>query len=388
MALETPIFADAHATTPVAPEVVAAMQPFWSTHFANPASVHYARGRGASRAVEQARAALASLVDCADPAALIWTSGATEANNAILQAMTRGARGPRRRLITVATEHASVLDPARQWAAQGWPLTVLPVAPAGLLDMASLQAALDTDVVLVSVMHCNNEIGVIQDLQRIAALTHQAGAWLHSDVAQGLGLTPFSLRDSGVDFASFSAHKIYGPKGVGALYARPGRARQALQPWAYGGGQEGGLRAGTLNVPAIVGFGAAAQLMQARGKQDAAHLRAQRDALEAELCRRIDALQINGAVHPGQRHPGNLHISLPGANPGVLWQHLRPIEVSATSACHSRQAGGASHVLRALGLSDETARASLRIGLCRDVSARQIETLADVITAAATQARA
>lgn len=353
-------YLDHHATTPCDPAVLEAMAPWWHGCFANPSSRLYRPALEAAAAVERAREALAAAVALPSPEGVIVTSGATEANNLALRGVAEAAleRGePRRRLITVATEHRAVLDPMRWLDRHGFPLTVLPVGADGLLDPAELERALDADTLLVSVMAANNEIGVLQPLEDIAALCRRHGALLHCDGAQALGHVPLSMAATGIDLLSISGHKLYGPKGVGALLRRPGVALAAQQ---LGGGQEGGLRAGTLPVPLIVGLAAALQKALADRQERAERLGALRDQLLAELLV-LGGVTVNGSLTA--RLPHNLNVSIAGVDGQRLHRLLRRrLAVSSGSACSQ---GEPSHVLAALGRSRDEAAATIRFGLGR-----------------------
>ncbi len=374
-----PIYLDNHATTPVDPRVLAAMRPWSEENFANPHSVEHAMGRAAEEAVEQARQHIAALIG-ADPREIILTSGATEANNLAIKGAARFAAGQvtaRRRLITLATEHKCVLESIRDLAAEGFEPIVLPVGPDGLLDLGRLREALSIPTLLVSVMAVNNEIGVIQDLAAIAALVRGAGALLHTDAAQAAGRIGI---DAGlVDLLSLSGHKLYGPKGIGALYVRR-RPRVRLVPLFSGGGQERGLRSGTLAAPLVVGFGEAARIARAEGPLDAGRIAGQRDRFWAALSAAVPGLRVNG--HATARVAGNLNLTFPGDVSAAAIMAAAPgVCVSTGSACSSAEITP-SHVLRAIGVADEDARKTLRIGLGRFTSPADASTAATLLAAA------
>jgi cysteine desulfurase len=361
-------YLDHHATTPCATEVLEAMAPWWQGGFANPASRLYRPALEAAAAVEGARAALAAALGLADARGVVFTSGATEANNLALRgvaeaALERGER--RRRLVTLATEHRAVLDPLRWLDRHGFPLTVLPVEPDGLLALPALEQALGDDTLLVSVMAANNEIGVLQPLAPIGALCRERGALFHCDAAQAVGHVPLNLAESGIDLLSISGHKLYGPKGIGALLRRPGVALTAQQ---LGGGQEGGLRGGTLPVPLIVGLATALALALADRQVRAGRLAALRDRLLAGL-QELGGVRVNGSL--AARLPHNLNVTIEGVEGGRLHRELRrSLAVSSGSACSQ---GSPSHVLTALGRNRAEAAASIRFGLGRDTGAAEIE---------------
>ena len=359
-------YLDHHATTPCAPSVVAAMAPWWSECWANPSSRLYRPALEAAAAVEHHRARLARLLGAAE-ARVVFTSGATEANNLALKGVAEAAlagSSPRRRLVSVVTEHSAVLDPLRYLERHGFPLTLLPVQPDGLLDPIQLEAALGPDVLLVSVMAANNEIGVLQPIAQIAGLCERHGVLLHCDAAQATGHIPLAMDALGIDLLSISGHKLYGPVGSGALLVRKG---VALAPQQLGGSQEEGLRAGTLAVPLIVGLSKAMELAHADREARAERLATLRDALRRGV-ETLGDVQLNGSLD--QRLPHNLNITIGGVDGTALHQRLRRrIAVSSGSACSQ---GSPSHVLQALGRSRQEAAASIRFGLGRHTSEADI----------------
>lgn len=382
MLAETPpIYLDNHATTPVDPRVLAAMRPWWEENFANPASVEHTLGRAAEAAVEAARAEVAALIG-AEAREIVFTSGATEANNLAIKGAARFARrqgSERRRVITLATEHKCVLESVRDLAEEGFEPVILPVGRDGLLDPALLAEALRVPTLLVSVMAVNNEIGVIQDLAALAEPVKAAGALLHTDAAQAAGRVPLDLGRLPVDLLSLSGHKIYGPKGVGALYVRR-RPRVRLQPLFSGGGQERGLRSGTLPAPLLVGLGEAARLAGAEREADAERIRTGRDRLLAALRATVPGLRPNGDA--ARRVPGNLSLTFPGgASAQAMLARLRGLCVSTGSACSSAEVEP-SYVLRAIGLPEAEARATLRIGIGRFTSPADMDRAAALLAEA------
>lgn len=377
------IYLDNQATTPCDPRVVAAMLPWFSEDFANPHSAEHAMGRAAEAAVEAARVELALLVG-AEPRELVFTSGATESNNLAIKGAARFAArhgNPRRRIITVATEHKCVLESVADLADEGFSPVVLPVGADGLLDIARLEAAIDDDTLLVSVMAVNNEIGVIQPIATLAALARQHGALFHTDAAQAAARIGLDVNLLGVDLMSLSAHKMYGPKGVGALYVRR-RPRARLLPLFSGGGQERGLRAGTLPAPLLVGFGVAARIAAAELAEDALRIGALRDALHRALAAEIPGLRLNGSAVA--RIPGNLNLSFPGVEAQALMAAIPELCVSTGSACSSAEVAP-SYVLRALGLSAAEAAGTLRLGLGRFTSRADTDFAARALAAAWSQ---
>ena len=360
------IYLDHHATTPVDARVLEAMLPFFSETFGNAASKQHPFGWAANDAVEKARKQVATLIG-AGSKDVIFTSGATEANNLAIKGVAKARQGERDHLVTVATEHKSVLDPMKRLAQDGWNVTVLPVNGAGLIDLGELERAITGRTALVSVMTANNEIGVVQPIKAAAALAHAKGAWFHTDAVQAVGKLTFNLAELDVDFASMTAHKVYGPKGVGALYVRrtPG-VKLAAQ--IEGGGHERGLRSGTLNVPGIVGFGQAAAIAGAEMKEEAERTLALRERLRTALQAKTDGLTVNGALDA--RLPGNLNVSFAGIDGEALLVSLDDIAVSSGAACTAAEP---SHVLVALGLSKDRALASLRFGIGRSTTAEEVD---------------
>jgi cysteine desulfurase len=376
-----PIYLDNHATTPVDPRVLAAMRPWWEENFANPHSVEHAMGREAEAAVEAARGHVAELVG-ASASEIVLTSGATEANNIAIKGAARFAAGQgseRRRIITLATEHKCVLESVRDLAAEGFEPVVLPVRPDGLLELDVLRQALEVPTLLVSVMAVNNEIGVVQDLAGIGALVKAAGALFHTDAAQGCGRVPLDVEELRVDLLSISGHKIYGPKGIGALYVRR-RPRVRLQPLFSGGGQERGLRSGTLATPLIVGFGEAARIAAIEGMLDAGRIAGQRDVFLARLRAEVPGVRVNASLE--HRVAGNTNITFPGGVDAQALMAAAPeVCVSTGSACSSA-AVEPSYVLAAIGLPEAEARSTLRVGIGRFTSPAEAEQGAALLAAA------
>lgn len=375
-----PIYLDNQATTPCDPRVVTAMLPYFSEAFGNPHSAEHALGREAEAAVERARAEVAALIG-ASPREIIFTSGATESNNLAIKGAARFAArmgSPKRRVITVATEHKCVLEATRDLAEEGFEPVFLPVGGDGRLDPAALGAALATPTLLVSVMAANNETGVLHDIAALAALARDCGALFHTDAAQAAGKIPLDVAAQGIDLLSISGHKLYGPKGIGALYVRH-RPRVRLAPLISGGGQERGLRSGTLPAPLIVGFGEACRIARAEMAAEGERLAALRDRLLARLRAAIPGIALNGSRE--HRLAGNLNLAFPGARAETLLADLPDLCLSTGSACSSA-AIEPSYVLRAMGIAPEIAAASLRIGIGRFTSAAEIDTAAEMLIAA------
>jgi cysteine desulfurase len=355
-----PIFMDSHSTTPVDPRVLEAMLPFFTEHFGNAASRTHEFGWHAADAVQLARQQVAGLIG-ANPKDVVFTSGATESNNLAVLGAARAGRSRGRHVITVTTEHVAVLDPCHQLEAEGFDVTWLPVQPDGLVDLERFTEALRPDTVLVSVMAANNEIGVLQPLASIGHATRERGILFHTDAAQAAGKMPFVVEQVQADLVSLTAHKMYGPKGVGALYVR---RRTELMPIFFGGGHELGLRSGTLNVPGIVGFGAAAALCLEEMSVEQQRLGQWRDRLSQGLHERLDGVVVNGSTTHRLAH--NLNLSFAGVDGDALLTGLKDVAVSSGAACASATTfRKPSHVLQAIGRSDELARASIRFGLSR-----------------------
>ncbi|PYQ39518.1 MAG: IscS subfamily cysteine desulfurase [Acidobacteria bacterium] len=381
-----PIYLDHHATTPLDPAVVAAMLPYLTEKFGNPSSRQHAFGQEAQAAVEEARAQLARLIG-AEPGDIVFTSGATESDNLAVRGAARAAAARGRHLVTTALEHPAVLEPARTIEREGFEVTVVGVGPDGIVATDEVARALRPDTVLVSVMAANNEVGTVQPIAEIGRLCGERGILFHTDAVQAVGRMPVRVDEWGTDLVSISAHKMYGPKGVGALYVRRSRRpRVRLQPQAEGGGQEKGLRSGTLNVPGIVGLGEAARLAtEALAGGEPARIAALRDRLLAGLRRRLDGVEVNGSME--HRLPGNLHLSIARAEAETLILSLGGrIAISSGAAC--AEAGGkGSHVLRALGLSDERIYTALRFGLGRFNDAAEIDAAVEALAPAVEAAR-
>lgn len=357
--MKDPIYLDHHSTTPCDPRVVEAMLPFFTSHFGNPSSPH-ASGRVASDAVEGAREEVAKLIG-ARPGEIVFTSGATESNNLALLGLARAFGTRRWRIVTTAVEHKAVLEPCRWLQKEGLDLVVLPVNREGTVDLQAAADAINEQTLFVSIQAASHEIGTIQLVRDIAQLAHEKGAFVHCDAAQAVGKIPLDVREWDVDLLSLSGHKLYGPKGVGALYVRGGK-RAALSPLLFGGGQENSLRPGTLNVPGIVGLGEACRLCRAEMSEETARLAKLRDDFEAALLGSMPGLQRNGNLQ--HRLPHNSSLTFPGLEVEALLASLPNIALSTGSACSSG-ALGPSQVLTATGLSREDAYATVRVGFGR-----------------------
>jgi cysteine desulfurase len=371
--MNSPVYLDYAATTPVDPRVAQVMAQYLTGEgiFGNPSSASHAYGREAAQHLEAARADVAALIGAA-PECMVFTSGATEADNLAILGVARGRAGFGRHLVSMRTEHKAVLDACRRLEKEGFELSWVAPAADGLVDPAAVAAALRPDTQLVSIMHANNELGVIQDIPAIAAACRERGVLLHTDAAQSAGRLPMDVAELGADLVSLSAHKLYGPKGVGALYVAA-RARPWVQPLLLGGGQERGLRPGTVPLHQVAGFAAAARLVRDEGSADAQRCAALAGRLSAQLAS-LPGLRFNG--HPGRRLPGFLSVSVEGVEGESLLAGLGELALSSGSACDSALAEP-SYVLRAIGLSSGLAQATLRISLGR------FSTEADVDLAAA-----
>jgi len=381
--LETkPIYLDYAATTPVDPRVVHAMVPFLYEQFGNPASRSHAYGWAAEEAVEIAREHVAALIG-ADPREVVWTSGATESNNLAIKGAAQFYSAKGKHLITVKTEHKAVLDTMRELERQGFDVTYLDVRCDGLLDIDVLAAAIRPDTILVSVMHVNNEIGVIQDIAAIGRLCRSKGVLFHVDAAQASGKVAIDLAELQVDLMSLSAHKTYGPKGIGALFVRR-KPRVRIEAQTHGGGHERGMRSGTLPTHQIVGMGEAYRLARACMTDEAERIGKLRDRLLAGA-QQIPEVLVNG--HPTQRVPHNLNLSFTFVEGESLLMGMKGIAVSSGSACTSASLEP-SYVLRALGLSDEVAHSSIRFSIGRFTTEAEVDAALARVTATVQRLRA
>ena len=381
---QRPIYLDCHATTPLDDRVLSAMLPYFTEHFGNPSSINHLYGWEAEAAVKQARAILADAIN-ATPEEIVFTSGATEANNLALKGVAEAYFSKGRHIITLQTEHSAVLDPCQYLRSLGFEITFLPAQKNGLIDLTQLEAAFRPDTILVSVMAANNEIGVLQPLAEIGGLCHDVGVLFHTDAAQAIGKIPLDVEAMKIDLLSMTAHKVYGPKGIGALYVRRRSPRVQLSPQLHGGGHERGMRSGTLYPPQIVGFAKAVELALAEQVTETKRLTELREQLWQQL-QQLDGVHLNG--HPTQRLSGNLNISVEGVDGAALLLGLQPVmAVSSGSACSSITTAP-SHVLTALGHSEQLAYASIRFGIGRFNTAAEIERVAQQAIATISSLRA
>lgn len=364
-----PIYLDNHATTPVDERVLAAMLPYFTERFGNPSSNSHLYGWEAEAAVKQARNILAEAI-AATPEEIIFTSGATEANNLAIKGVAEAYFQKGRHIITLQTEHNAILDPCEYLRSLGFEVTFLSVQNEGLIDLAELEKAFRPDTVLVSMMAANNEIGVLQPLAEIGEMCRDRNVLFHSDAAQAIGKIPLDVQVMKIDLLSMTAHKVYGPKGIGALYVRRRNPRVQLAPQLHGGGHERGMRSGTLYPPQIVGFAKAVEIALAEQESETQRLTALRDKLWQQLSQ-VSGIHLNG--HPTQRLPGNLNISVEGVDGAALLLGLQPVmAVSSGAACSSAKTAP-SHVLIALGHPEALAYASARFGIGRFNTAEEID---------------
>ena len=378
------IYLDHHATTPTDPRVLEAMLPYFDRDFGNAASRTHAFGWRAEAAVDVARESIARAIGASDPREIVFTSGATESNNLALLGVARAGRARGDHVVTLAIEHSSVLEPCDALVREGFSVTVVPVDRDGRVAPEAVAAAITPRTLLVSAGWANGEIGTLQQIAAIARVCRERGVPLHSDAAQALGKVPVQV-DAGVDLLSLTAHKLYGPKGVGALWIRSGRPRIRIEPLLFGGGHENGLRPGTLPVPGIVGFGRAVEIAVAEREVEAARLLALRERMLARLCEALAGVSLNG--HASERLPGNLNVAFESIEADALLASLRDLALSTGSACSSARPEP-SHVLVALGLPDAAVRSSIRIGLGRTTTAGQVDLATEHIVAAVRSLRA
>ncbi len=356
-----PIYLDCHATTPMDERVLEAMLPYFTEHFGNPSSISHAYGWEAEAAVKQARQILADAIH-ATPEEIVFTSGATEANNLAIKGVAEAYFSKGRHMITVQTEHNAVLDPCQYLQGLGFEVTFLSVKSDGLIDLTQLEKAIRPDTILVSVMAANNEIGVLQPLAEIGAICRQHQIFFHTDAAQAIAKIPLDVQAMNIDLMSLTAHKVYGPKGIGALYVRRRNPRVQLSPQLHGGGHERGMRSGTLYTPQIVGFAKAVELGLAEQVTELERLTQLRQRLWKQLSQ-LGGIHLNG--HPLQRLSGNLNISVEGVDGSALLLGLQPLAAVSSGAACSSVKTAPSHVLLALGRSEQLAYASVRFGIGR-----------------------
>src|SRR5882724_6051095 len=359
--MKLPIYMDNHATTPVDPRVFEEMAPYFTEKFGNAASRNHSFGWDAEEAVDKARQQVADLIR-ATPKEIIFTSGATESDNLAIKGVAEMYRERGNHIITVVTEHKAVLDTCKHLEKTGYEVTYLPVDKFGMIDLDDLKRSIKNETILISIMMANNEIGVIQPISEIGKIAKEKGVLFHTDATQAIGKVPFNVNELGVDLASISAHKMYGPKGIGALYVRRKGPRVQLAPQIDGGGHERGMRSGTLQVTGIVGLGKAAEIAGESMDEEGNRLMRLREKLHAGINSRIPEVYLNG--HPEHRLPGNLNVSFAYVEGGALLMGISEIAVSSGSACTSDSLKP-SYVLKALGVGEELAHSSIRFGLGR-----------------------
>lgn len=376
MELKLPIYMDNHSTTPVDPRVVEAMLPYFNATFGNAASRTHAFGWNAEAAVEDARETIAKFIGASSGKEIVFTSGATEADNLAIKGAAEYYKSRGNHIITTAIEHKAVLDSCKRLEREGFEVTIVEVEKNGIVDVGKIERAMTDKTILVSVMLANNEVGTIQPVAEIGKLTRARSVLFHTDAVQGVGKTAFDVEKMNVDLASLTAHKIYGPKGIGALYVRRAKPRVRLVSQMDGGGHERGNRSGTLNVPGIVGFAKACEILMQEGAEENARIRKLRDRLKSRLEAQLDQLTLNGDAE--RRLPGNLNISFSFVEGEGLMMAIKDVAVSSGSACTSASLEP-SYVLKAMGLDEELAHSSLRFGIGRFNTEQEVDYVADLL---------
>ena len=376
MAIKLPIFMDYHSTSPVDPRVLEEMLPYFTQKFGNAASRSHAFGWTAEEAVDYARERIAKLIGAQSEKEIVFTSGATESDNLAIKGVAEFYKDKGDHIITTVTEHKAVLDTCKRLEKDGFRVTYLGVGRDGRVDPDDVKKAIGDKTILVSIMLANNEIGTVQPLEEIGKITRERGVLLHSDAVQGIGKIDFDVQKMHVDLASITAHKMYGPKGVGALYVRRSKPRVRLAAQMDGGGHERGMRSGTLNVPGIVGFGKAAAILTEEGKEESARILALRERLRGKLMGALEEVYLNGSLE--HRLPGNLNVSFNFVEGEAMMMAIKDVAVSSGSACTSASLEP-SYVLRALGVGDELAHSSIRFGLGRFNTEEEVDYVADLV---------
>ncbi len=376
MAVKTPIYMDYHATTPVDPRVLDAMLPYFNEKFGNAASRSHIYGWTAEEAVSTSREKIAALIGASNPKEIVFTSGATEADNMALKGVAEFYKDKGNHIITTVIEHKAILDTCKRLEKEGFEVTYLPVDTKGMVSAESVEKAITDRTILVSVMLANNEVGTVQPIAEIGKITRARGVLFHSDAVQGIGKVPFNVEAMNVDLASITAHKMYGPKGIGALYVRRSKPRVRITAQMDGGGHEFGMRSGTLNVPGIVGFGRAAELMLAEGAADTRRLIGLRDHLYKRLTTELESVNLNGSWE--HRLPGNLNVSFSFVEGEAMLMAIKDVCVSSGSACTSASLEP-SYVLHAMGIGDDLAHSSIRFGLGRFNTLEEVDYVADLV---------
>ncbi|MFT3921720.1 MAG: IscS subfamily cysteine desulfurase [Myxococcales bacterium] len=375
--MKLPIYMDNHATTPVDPRVLEAMIPYFTLDFGNAASRNHAFGWKAEEAVDYAREQIAKLINASSDKEIVLTSGATESDNLAIKGVAEFYKDKGNHIITTRTEHKAVLDTCKKLEKQGYEITYLDVGEDGLIKPEQVEAAITPKTILVSVMLANNEVGSVLPIAEIGQITRKKGVLLHTDAVQGVGKVEFDVEKMNVDLASLSAHKMYGPKGVGALYVRRQKPRVRIVGQMDGGGHERGMRSGTLNVPGIVGFGRAADIAVKEWRDDATRIFGMRQRLRQKLFSSLDLIHLNGADDP-HRLPGNLNVSFSFVEGEAMMMAIRDVAVSSGSACTSASLEP-SYVLRAMGVDEELAHSSIRFGIGKFNTDEEIDYVADLV---------
>ncbi|MBI1978354.1 MAG: IscS subfamily cysteine desulfurase [Candidatus Omnitrophica bacterium] len=384
--MKLPIYMDYQSTTPVDPRVLEAMLPYYREGFGNAASRNHAFGQQAHEAVEEARAQIARFINASEPSEVIFTSGATESNNLALKGIAEMYRERGNHIVTSQIEHKSVLDSCRFLESKGFHVTYLPVNQEGLIHLKDLREAMTQKTILVSVMHANNEVGVLEPIEEVGKIAKEHNIFFHTDAVQSVGKVPFDVQAMEVDLASISAHKIYGPKGIGVLYLRKRNPRARLESIIHGGGHEGGLRSGTLNVPAIVGFGKACEIAAKEMNAESKKIFALREKLRSALLERLGDIYVNGSLE--QRIPGNLNVSFAFVEGESLLNEMsEEVAVSSGAACSSA-ALEPSYVLKALGVGEDRAHTSIRFGLGRFTTDEEVNYTIDRVVKVVKRLRA
>lgn len=377
MALKLPIYMDYHATTPCDPRVVETMLPYFTEKFGNAASRSHAFGWSAEEAVTISREKVAAFIGARNPKEIVFTSGATESDNLALKGVAEFYKDKGNHIITTVIEHKAVLDTCKRLEKEGYEVTYLNVDRDGRVDPDDVKKSITDKTILVSVMLANNEVGTVQPIGEIGKITREKGVLFHTDAVQGLGKVPFDVEAMNVDLVSITAHKMYGPKGVGALYVRRSKPRVRLTAQMDGGGHEFGMRSGTLNVPGIVGFGKAAEIMKNEGAEESKRILALREKLRHQLWKNLDSIQLNGSLE--HRLPGNLNVSFAFVEGEALIMAIKDVAVSSGSACTSASLEP-SYVLHAMGIGDDLAHSSIRFGLGRFTTEEEVDFVIDLVT--------
>ncbi len=377
MTVKTPVYMDNHATTPMDPRVLEAMVPYFLTKFGNAASRTHRFGWEAEAAVEDSRETIAQLIGAGSGKEIVFTSGATESNNLAIKGVAEYYKSRGNHIVTTTIEHKAVLDSCKRLETEGFEVTYVKADPNGIVSADAIRAALTDRTILVSVMLANNEVGTVQPIKEIGQITRERGILLHSDAVQGVGKTPFDVEDLNVDLASITAHKMYGPKGIGALYVRRQKPRVRLTAQMDGGGHERGNRSGTLNVPGIVGFAKAAEIMMKEGAEENRRIAMLRDRLYAKLTKELDQVILNG--DRDRRLPGNLNVSFAFVEGEALMMAIKDVAVSSGSACTSASLEP-SYVLHSMGLDEDLAHSSIRFGIGRFNTEEEVDFVGELVS--------